>query len=66
MGTGDTTALAAAISAARARWPDVAVDTQAFRAHLVAQLPQDDPGRALSGWHVADLYLAFACGRGDR
>jgi RNA polymerase sigma-70 factor (ECF subfamily) len=66
MRTGDTTALAAAVTAARARWPDFSVDTLAFREHLVAQLPDDDPGRALSSWHVADLYLAFACGRGDR
>jgi RNA polymerase sigma-70 factor (ECF subfamily) len=68
-GTGDTSAEAGAVSAAvataRARWPELSVDEGAFLERFVRQLPEEDRARAAADWHVEDLYLAFACGRGD-
>lgn len=56
-------ALAASAEAARAAWPDLAVDQTAFVAHLRRHLGPDERTAlaALGGWHVADLYFAHAC-----
>jgi RNA polymerase sigma-70 factor, ECF subfamily len=48
------------------RWPTVQVDRLGFVEHWAAQLAS--PTQGLSDFehlHVEDLYLAFACGRGD-
>jgi RNA polymerase sigma-70 factor (ECF subfamily) len=47
------------IHQARAAWPDVQVDEEAFVAHLGAR------AHKLEQLHLDDLYLAFACARGD-
>lgn len=59
-------ALAEALAAGRAAWPDLALDPHDFIAHLTARLPEGpDPGAAVRALHAADLYLACACARGD-
>jgi RNA polymerase sigma-70 factor (ECF subfamily) len=51
---------------ARARWPGLQVDDADFIVYLARRLPDDAPARAsLEATHSDDLYLAFACGRGD-
>jgi RNA polymerase sigma-70 factor (ECF subfamily) len=55
--------IAQLLEVGRAAWPEVAVDGEAFVAHVAARLP--DPGADPSALHAADLYLAFACGAGD-
>src|SRR5262245_24537077 len=48
-----------AVAAARAAWPGVEVPAEDFQRHL------EERGAA-EALHVADLYLACACLRGDR
>jgi RNA polymerase sigma-70 factor (ECF subfamily) len=54
----------ARLSAARTRWPGIALDDAPFVAHL-SQLAAGDAGK-LAGLHIDDLFLAWACSRGDR
>jgi RNA polymerase sigma-70 factor (ECF subfamily) len=59
-------ALAAALDAGRAAWPDVALDPLDFAAHLGARVPDaPDLAAAIAELHAADLYLACACARGE-
>jgi RNA polymerase sigma-70 factor (ECF subfamily) len=53
---------------AAARWPGVQLAPERFAARLAAVVPADapDPRAALAALHAADLYLACACGDGDR
>jgi RNA polymerase sigma-70 factor (ECF subfamily) len=57
--------LALLLRAARAAWPEVALDDESFAAHLAERWPA---GATLAQWledaHATDLYLACACGRG--
>jgi RNA polymerase sigma-70 factor (ECF subfamily) len=54
-------------AAARAAWPAVALPCEAFVAALAAHAPADRaPSDALRALRADDLYLATACGRGDR
>jgi RNA polymerase sigma-70 factor (ECF subfamily) len=56
---------AAALAAARERWPASWLADDVFIAHLRARLPADaDPATALPGLAVVDLYLACACCHG--
>jgi RNA polymerase sigma-70 factor (ECF subfamily) len=58
--------LANAVETARRAWPDLAVPTEVFVAHLATRLRDDDPPlETLAKMHVTDLYLACACARGD-
>ena len=58
-------ALDAAVAAARAEWPALALDPATFRAHLAGSVPEGtaaaDLGAAVC---VPDLYLARACALG--
>lgn len=59
--------LARALGEARAAWPGVSLPEDAFVAQLGARVPRGgDRTAALDALHVADLYLACACARGDR
>lgn len=59
-------ALAELLENARATWPTVALDDQAFMVDLASHLPPGScPSQALRAMHAADLYLASACKRGD-
>jgi RNA polymerase sigma-70 factor (ECF subfamily) len=58
----DREALALWLEAARARWPEVAVDANDLARHLAALGIEPVPLPA----HAADLVLACACTRGDR
>jgi RNA polymerase sigma-70 factor, ECF subfamily len=59
-------ALAEALEAGRAAWPDISLDPRDFVAHLMARLPDSpDPAAAIRELFAADLYLACACARGD-
>lgn len=52
---------------ARATWPDVGVEDDAFRAYLAERLPETGLlDEALGAIQAADLYLACACAAGDR
>lgn len=54
------------VAAAHAAWPEIAVDDDAFLAHLAARFP-DDAGEAhLRSVRATDVYLALACARGDQ
>lgn len=55
--------LAGLLEAARSAWPDVAVVPEDFLRWLEARLPPS--GQGTEGLKVADLYLVFACTRGD-
>jgi RNA polymerase sigma-70 factor (ECF subfamily) len=59
-------ALAAALEAGRARWPDLALQPERFVAHLASIVPATDPSpaAAIAGLHAADLYLTCACANG--
>jgi RNA polymerase sigma-70 factor (ECF subfamily) len=58
--------LAALVARAEATWPLPAQPRLAFVAHLAARIAEGDaPDLLLSTVHVEDLYLAFACARGD-
>jgi RNA polymerase sigma-70 factor (ECF subfamily) len=69
-------AVAKAIDRARAAWPDLDVDLPGFIAHVATYLDVGQANKdaapdaerwdsALSGLALEDLYLAFACARGD-
>lgn len=60
-------ALASALDAGRAAWPDVPLDPLEFAAHLAARVPEAPPdlAAAIGELHAADLYLACACARGE-
>lgn len=53
-------ALVDCIVRARAAWPDVVVDEDAFAKHVTARVAPAD----LHAAHASDLWLAFACGHG--
>ena len=58
-------ALDAAVAAARAEWPGLALDPGTFRAHLAAALPEGTAAADLAAAVcVPDLYLARACALG--
>jgi RNA polymerase sigma-70 factor (ECF subfamily) len=60
-------ALEAMIAAARTAWPDVALAPEDFAHHLGARLAgEPDLARALETVRGVDLWLACACGRGER
>jgi RNA polymerase sigma-70 factor (ECF subfamily) len=50
---------------ARAAWPQLALPVDAFVAYLAERLPAEDAARALADLHVAELYLACGCARGE-
>lgn len=50
---------------ARAAWPEAGGYEEAFAAHVSALHPEGTSAEALAKLHGADLYLAFACARGD-
>jgi RNA polymerase sigma-70 factor (ECF subfamily) len=59
-------ALADLVREARAAWPDVGMDAGAFLAHVAERLPSTgEPGEVLASLRAAELFLAFACVRGD-
>jgi RNA polymerase sigma-70 factor (ECF subfamily) len=59
-------ALASALEAGRAAWPDLALDPLDFAAHLGAHAPDGaDLAAAVAELHAAELYLACACARGE-
>jgi RNA polymerase sigma-70 factor (ECF subfamily) len=59
-------ALANAVAAAAAAWPEVKLAAEEFVPYLAIRLPAgDDPVESLAALQVADLYLACACSRGD-
>ncbi|MGC4113917.1 MAG: sigma factor-like helix-turn-helix DNA-binding protein [Myxococcales bacterium] len=59
-------ALAEVLENARATWPDVVLDDQAFFVDLAPQLPGGEKlSQSVRAVHAADLYLACACKRGD-
>ncbi len=54
------------LETARRAWPGFLVAPEDFLHWLVERLPVEGPGpRGVEGLKVADLYLAFACTRGD-
>jgi RNA polymerase sigma-70 factor (ECF subfamily) len=65
-GEGLEAALRAAAESARAALPSVTVDPAAFIEHVRSHLPEAGGEAALASLHVADLYLACACARGDK
>jgi RNA polymerase sigma-70 factor (ECF subfamily) len=68
--SGPPDALEAALDeqcrAARAAWPDIALDPELFVAHLARHLPGDAGIGELRAARAADLWLARACADGDR
>jgi RNA polymerase sigma-70 factor (ECF subfamily) len=64
-GKGLEDALEVAWAAARAAWPELALDRERFAAHLAARATDGDPAAVLAALHVEDLYLACACEAGD-
>jgi RNA polymerase sigma-70 factor (ECF subfamily) len=59
-------ALEEGLDEGRRAWPGVEVPAATFQRHVADRLPEeDDPLAALGQLHLADLYLACACGRGD-
>ena len=50
----------------RARWPEIDLPAKVFVAYLARRLDGDDLQLALGQLAATDLYLACACGRGDR
>jgi RNA polymerase sigma-70 factor, ECF subfamily len=58
--------LAERVAEARTAWPAVVTTDADLAEHLGRHLPDEVPlAEALVRWRAADLYLAFACGRGD-
>jgi RNA polymerase sigma-70 factor (ECF subfamily) len=58
--------LGIAAMAAREAWPTLSVEPEVFASYLAERLPGDtDPLVAIDNLHVADLYLACACSRGE-
>lgn len=58
-------ALATAIASARSTWPAIELADDDFLAYLAARLPSGALTAAVRATCVADLWLAFAIGRGD-
>lgn len=59
-------ALAGLVREAREAWPDVGMDAGAFLAHVAERLPSTgEPGEVLASLRAAELFLVFACVRGD-
>ena len=51
---------------AQGAWPDVALDVQGFLAHVAQRLPTSgEAEQVLAGLRAGELFLAFACIRGD-
>src|SRR5688572_21181102 len=60
-------AIEAALRSASEVWPEIRVDVAAFVDHWARKLAHSpNVIEAMRRTHVADLYLAFACGCGDR
>ncbi len=58
--------MARLLAEARARWPGVVVDEEAFARNLQARVDgQPDAAAALAALHTSDLYLAQALAAGD-
>lgn len=58
-------ALTRAVAVARDAWPGIAVHELDFVRHLAGRLVPDQLPAALAELRAADLYLAYACSRGD-
>lgn len=59
-------ALAGLVREAREAWPGVGMDAGAFLAHVAERLPSTgEPGEVLASLRAAELFLVFACVRGD-
>lgn len=55
------------VQRAKSAWPKIKVDPKEFVAHVARRIDDaEDVGAALDDLHAADLWLAFACGKGDR
>jgi len=64
--TGDAARLPELLERAEQRWPTLPVDRAAFTAYLGRHRPRNSSvEQYLSGVHVEDLLLAFACLRGN-
>src|SRR5687767_13359952 len=58
--------LRAVIATARAAWPKIDLDDEAFAAALAERWPDGvDDARGFEGFHAADLYLAVASSNHD-
>lgn len=54
------------LTAARSRWPEIPVEDDEFLAHITRHLrSEQDLDSALHSLHLADLYCALACARGE-
>ncbi|MCA9625104.1 MAG: sigma-70 family RNA polymerase sigma factor [Myxococcales bacterium] len=54
------------VSQGREAWPEIALSSDAFVAHLAGLLPPEEPlVTALGELRAADLFLAWACAEGD-
>jgi RNA polymerase sigma-70 factor (ECF subfamily) len=54
------------LSEAKGAWPQIAMDEEAFVTHIARCLGGAvGAGELIEGLHIPDLFLAFACGRGD-
>ena len=59
-------ALAGLVRQAREAWPEVGMDAGAFLGHVAERLPATgEPGELLASLRAGELFLAFACTRGD-
>ncbi|MFP2913549.1 RNA polymerase subunit sigma-70, partial [Pyxidicoccus sp. 3LFB2] len=59
-------ALRGLVRAAREAWPEVGMDEEPFLAHVAERLPSTgEAGEVLAGLRSEELFLAFACARGD-
>ncbi|SEK72081.1 RNA polymerase sigma-70 factor, ECF subfamily [Stigmatella aurantiaca] len=59
-------ALAGLVREAREAWPQVPMDAEAFLAHVAGRLPSTgEAGEVLASLRAGELFLAFACARGD-
>ncbi|HEX5751363.1 MAG TPA: sigma factor-like helix-turn-helix DNA-binding protein [Archangium sp.] len=59
-------ALEGLVREARGAWPQVDLDAGSFLEHVAGHLPSSgEAGEVLAGLRAADLFLAFACLRGD-
>jgi RNA polymerase sigma-70 factor, ECF subfamily len=57
--------LASTLASARGAWPALVVPELEFVRHVATRLPLEQPVAAMTQLRAADLYLAFACARGD-
>src|SRR5687768_16575636 len=55
----------AAVAAGRQRWPQVRVNSAAFRRTLAERLARPTGGAVVESAHFADLFLACACASRD-